>query len=149
MNERYDYKIENKKYPNQIIQDAIHKAMAISRNDIINPPPKTLSNNTAETNKSVYFVSTYDPTVQHPAIGWKEVVNNFNEGKNCESAKLKINYSFRKGPSLKELLMFRKTPGSKQVFKCSDNCLLCRKHLHSGDELHGRKSRGMGVYIPQ
>ena len=109
--------------------------MAILRKDIINPPPETQSSITPETNKSVYFVSTYDPNVKHPATGWREVVNNFNEGKNCESAKLKINYSFRKAPSLKELLMFRKTPGSKQVFKCSDNCLLCREYLHTGGEL--------------
>ena len=31
--------------------------------------------------------------------------------------------------------MFRKTPGNKQVFKCSDNCLLCREYLHTGGEV--------------
>ena len=128
-------RLKMKKYPNQLIRDAIQKAMAIPRNDIINPPEKNTHTNTLGSNKSIYFVSTFDPNVKHPASKFKSILDNFNESRNCETDKLKINYSFRKNPSLKQLLMFRKTPGSKQVFKCSDDCILCRENIYAGDKL--------------
>ena len=129
-------RLKNKKYPNKLIQDAIQKAMAIPRKDIINPPDKNTPDNTNNKNKSVYFVSTFDPSINHPKLKLKNAVNNFNETRNNETEKLKINYSFRKNPSLKQLLMFRKTPGpgSKKVLKCSFGCTLC-DYVQVGDEL--------------
>ena len=58
-------RLKNKKYSSQLIQDTIQKAMAIPREDIVNPPDKTTQN------KSVYFVSTFDLNVKHPKLNFK------------------------------------------------------------------------------
>ena len=65
----------------------------------------------------------------------KTHVDYFNTTRDADSQKMKINYSFTKSPSLKDLVVFRKRPGENKVSKCSDMCTLCTKHLHSGHEL--------------
>ena len=108
--------------------------MSIPREEIINPSIKNKEEDVT-TNKSVYFVSTYDANTKHPASNFKHMIDDFNMTRTCEKERLEINYSFRKSPSLKQLLMFRKSPGSKGVFKCLDGCTLCNEHLHEGDEI--------------
>ena len=43
--------------------------------------------------------------------------------------------SFRKNPSLRQSLMFKKLPGSRGVFKCQNNCTLCSKNIFPGEFL--------------
>ena len=128
-------RLKNKKYPSKLIQDAINKSMAIPREEIIKPPDKITSDNETNSNKSVYFVSTFDPNVKHPKLKFEKFVDDFNVSRSNDAEKLHIEYSFRKNPSLKQLLMFRKLPGTKQVYKCSVGCMLCNDYLFTGDEL--------------
>ena len=51
------------------------------------------------------------------------------EGRTTEKEKFTVQCSFRKDPSLQQLLTFKKPANSKGVFKCLSGCTLC-KTLH-------------------
>jgi len=82
--------------------------------------------------KSVYFVSTFDPNIQHPSHQLKKLETGFNNTRENDNQKLDIRISFRKSPSLKDLLMFRRSPHDVGVFKCKSGCILCDNHLYTG-----------------
>ena len=119
-----------KKYPGRLINEAIRRACNLSRGNIINPPPKTTSDDTGE----IYFVSTYNPVVKDPIVEIRNAVNVYNASQPSQKTKLKISSSYRKGPSLKDTLMFRKSTPTG-VFKCREGCILCNNYLFPGEKI--------------
>ncbi len=63
------------------------------------------------------------------------MTNSFNSTRSSDKEKLKIDCSFRKSPSLKDMLMFRKSPSSFGVFGCLSGCILCKHYLHKDSYL--------------
>ena len=128
-------RLKNKKYPTRLIDDAVSRALAMSRADIIDPKTTPASNTNPEEQRQIYCVTTFDPGVKHPRQIITRCVDNFNATRTNEKEKLNINYSFRKNPSLRQSLMFKKLPGSRGVFKCQNNCTLCSKNIFPGEFL--------------
>ena len=124
-----------KKYPKKLIDDAINRAMNTTRDSILYPNSNANGNIQPQSGKSAYCVSTFNAKFQHPGKSIQPYVDLFNNTRTDESQKLNIKFSFRKSPSLKDLLMFRKQPHSNKVIKCSSQCTLCTNNLHSGNEL--------------
>ena len=120
----------NKKYPHRIIDDAIRKAMSVSRQSIIDGSSKVDS---TSKEKNIFFVSNFDPSTQHPSSYISSALSNFNNTRKAEHDILKINYSFRRAPSIKQLLAFRKS--NCHVTPCLKGCTLCNSYLITGSEI--------------
>ena len=120
----------HKKYPLRLINEAIRCAQSLSRDSLINPPPKIKPN---ETN-NIFFVSTYNPTIKDPIGDIRRSVEIYNSTQNEQSKKINVVSSYRKGSSLKDMLMFKKNIPTG-VFGCKDGCILCTHYLHTGDSL--------------
>lgn len=123
-----------------MIEDGISKAMALTRNEILNPSKQNTDGgqHIDKQNDTTFCVTTYDPNIKHPSMQIRDKVSDYNDcklAKNQDKDIINIKYSFRKNPSLKQLLMFKKSPQNFGVFKCSDNCTLCANNLFAGPEL--------------
>ena len=119
-------RLKSKKYPVKLVDEAIRLAMATPREQILNPVPKSQEEN----NKSdIFFVSTYNTSIINPIKEIRHAIEGFNSSKNDDSCKISDKSSYRRGKSLKDLLMFkRSTPTG--VTGCKDGCLLCNNFLH-------------------
>ena len=62
-------------------------------------------------------------------------VERYNDTKVEEKERFKIEYSFRKSPSLKQLLTLKKSENSLGVSKCLGGCKLCNENIHTGRTL--------------
>ena len=124
-----------KKYPRRLIDDAISSAMSIERKSILYPEPNNEVTDRKNCPKSVFSVTNFDPNIQHPSKLMNGFLTSFNNTRQEEKDKLKVNYSFRRCPSLKQLLMFRKPPNSCKVTKCRGGCIICKNHIHTGSTL--------------
>ena len=127
-------RLKHKKFRNKLINDAIDKAMALPRRDIIDPMPKVQTTQVEDGHTKVYCVTTFDPKVSHPGNQLESLLERFNEGRTTEKEKFTVQSSFRKNPSLQQLLTFKKPDNSKGVFKFLSGCTLC-KTLHEGPDL--------------
>ena len=119
-------RLKHKKYPNKLINDAIDRAMALPRRDIIDPLPKVQTTQVEDDRTKVYCVTTFDPKVSHPGNQLDSLLERFNEGRTTEKEKFTVQCSFRKNPSLQQLITFKKPANSKGVFKCLSGCTLCK-----------------------
>ena len=119
-----------KGYPKQLISESIRKAMAISRDSILAESPQKL----AEEQEHVYFVSTYNPLIENPLKQVQMATDIFNSTQ-PENKKIKVKSSFRRSPTLKDTLMFKKSGDENSVNKCLTGCILCGKYLHTGRNL--------------
>jgi len=129
-------RLRARKYPRRLIADAVEKATSTPRESILWPnQSNTTRNSNVNHNKSVYFVTTFDPSKCKPSGQLTGILNTFNNTRDSESEKLKINISFRGSPSLKHMLMFRKSPDQNGVHACIAGCILCREYLHTGQYL--------------
>ena len=133
--EELSERLKAKKYPKKLIEDAISSAMNLERTAILHPEPPVPTEDEQTVPKTVFFVSNFDPNIAHPAKSINNLLTGFNNTRREEKNKLKINYSFRRCPSLKQLLMFRKPPGSSKVTKCKGGCTLCNNHMQTGNTL--------------
>ena len=121
-------RLVNKGYPRILIDNSIERALAIPRKDIINPPPKTTQPLNG-TEKNVFFVSTFNDTTNNPGSAIRSLVSVFNSNWSTDSSnsppKLKVTPSYRKSPSLKDILMFKRDNREREVKKCGKNCIFC------------------------
>ena len=99
-------RLKSKKYPVKLVDEAIRLAMATPREQILNPVPKSQEEN----NKSdIFFVSTYNTSIINPIKEIRHAIEGFNSSKNDDSCKISDKSSYRRGKSLKDLLMFRRS----------------------------------------
>ena len=137
-----------KGYPKRVINAGINKANLLSREDIIthkspliarntvsknNDPSTSISNDKTQghtTNSPhiepnpIYFVSTFNEKCFPITDKIKNAVTHFNSIKQPKDKALKINSSYRRSPSLKDLLMHKKIRNFS-VSKCKKGCIFC------------------------
>ena len=123
-------RLRAKKYPLRLINEGIRLALSMSRDSILHPPAKTIE---PHTGRESFFVSTYNPGIEDPIQDIRQAVNVYNSSQ-TETSKIKVRSSFRKSPSLKDLLTFQRTK-SIGVRGCKDGCILCKEYLHTGNSL--------------
>ena len=118
-----------KGYPHDIIEDGISKAHNLSREEILNSKKNT---NTDDTANNVYFVSTYNTSVDNSGAIIRSTVDNLNSSRQ-NMPKIKVKSSYRRPPNLKDHLMYRSTT-NKRVRKCGKDCIFC-SFLHEGPSI--------------
>ena len=124
-----------KKYPKNLINNAVEKAMSLTRAEILCPQNNGESISCTENREEDLFcVTTYDPNISHPGSQITYMVKKFNDTRQNEKDKFKVNFSFRKNPSIKQLLMFKKSPEDVGVFSCASGCEFC-KNLRTGKSI--------------
>ena len=126
-------RLASKKYPRKLINDAIKKAESITRDSILNGTPKKVDSTNGENH--IYCVTTYGPNIAHPGKQVGPFVDIYNSTRTNDDQKIAIKFSFRKNPSLKQCLMFKKLPGNTGVFHCKDGCTLCSKNMKATETL--------------
>ena len=118
-----------KSYPAGIINNGINKALKLSRNEIIQGNIKDAEN---KENLPIYFVNTHNTTIKNCTPYVRSIIDAFNVSRQHRTPII-IKSSYRKSPSLKELLMYR--PLNKpMVRKCGKNCTFC-DFIHEGQYL--------------
>ena len=112
-------RLREKGYPKKLVENAIEKAMQLTRDEIITPSSGSTASQVLQPNQKmkIYCVTTFDPAIKHPRELVQPAVERYNDTK-IEKERFKIEYSFRKSPSLKQLLTFKKSENSLGVFKC-------------------------------
>lgn len=130
-------RLRDKGYPKKLIENAIEKAMLLTRDEIIKPSSgRTASHELQPDQKmKIYCVTTFDPAIRNPRELVQPAVERYNDMKTEEEERFKIEYSFRKSPSLKQLLTFKKPDKDLGVFKCLGGCKLCNENMHAGRTL--------------
>ena len=123
-------RLKNKKYPVKLVDEAIRLAMAIPREQILNPVPKSQENKKSD----IFFVSTYNTSITDPIKEIRHAIEGFNSSHDDSNRKINIKSSYRRGPSLKDLLMFKRSAPTG-VTGCKDGCLLCNKFLHTENSI--------------
>ena len=68
-------------YPVKLLKASIKWAMNIPREDILSPKPK---NDTENSKESIYFVSTYNPTLKDPKIEIRRAIDTYNTNEKAE-----------------------------------------------------------------
>ena len=79
-------------------------------------------------------MSTFNPLIENPLKHIRLATDLFNVTQ-PQSKKIKVRSSYRRSPSLKDTLMFKKSRDGNSVNKCLTGCLLCGKYLHTGSTL--------------
>ena len=123
-------RLKAKKYPSRLIDEGIRVALGMSREEILNPTQRPED----QAKTDIFFVSTYNPTIDQPMNEIRPIVDAYNASQTEDKKKIKVRSSNRKSPSLKDILMYRRSK-TKGVFKCKDRCILCNKYLHTGPSL--------------
>ena len=113
-----------KKYPAKLIDESIKCSLQLSQEEVI------AKNNSTATEKELndtFFVTTYNPLAVDSNKRVQNAVSDFNATQPPEK-QLKVRSSYRKSPSLKDLLMFRdnKAADTNGVFSCKSGCILCK-----------------------
>ena len=121
-----------KGYPGRIIDDGINKAVQLSRETIIKCNGRNGDSPQQFINKPVYYVTTYNSTIDDSMPSIKSTIAGFNTTRQGKPP-VEIKASYRRSPSLKDHLMFRKT-GKKKVIKCGKNCIFCQ-YIKEGESL--------------
>jgi hypothetical protein len=68
-------RLTRKKYPIRLIEESIKRALNFTRESIIYLPPGRRE----EEENNVYFVSTFDPTINNSFSQIRDAVNSYNE----------------------------------------------------------------------
>ena len=127
-------RLKRKGYPSNLIKGAINKALSIDRKDILFPKNNHSPTNCSDQSKPIYCVTTFNDNMDSIAPQLKMIVDCHNL-LNPDRSPLAIQSSYRKSPSLKDNLMFRKDRSLYRVKKCIKNCLLCREYLLEGNSV--------------
>ena len=137
-------RLTKKRYPKGLIKEGIRKAMLIDRKDILAEKIK-VDNEVPKSSQPTYFVSTYNPLIEDPMKQIRPATEIYNASVTSPTDKVTIKSSYRKSPSLKDLLMFRSSGTGNSVNKCMKGCKLYENYLHLGDRLHLKDER---ILIP-
>ena len=84
----------------------------------------------------IFFVSTYNPLANDSNKRVQNAVADYNVTQPTDK-QLKVRSSYRRSPSLKDLLMFHDSKASEThgVFPCKAGCILCKNYLKTGKSL--------------
>ena len=127
-------RLKRKGYPSNLIKGAINKALSIDRRDILFPTRNDSPTDCTNQPNPIYCVTTFNDNMVSIAPQLKTIVECHNL-LNPDRSPLSIQSSYRKSPSLKDSLMFRKDRSLFRVRKCLKNCLLCREYLLEGNSV--------------
>ena len=133
-------RLRAKKYPLGLIDEGIRLALSMSRDNILHPPTKPIE---SRAGRESFFVSTYNPRIEDPILDIRQAVDVYNSS-TAENYKIKVRSSFRKSPSLKDLLTFQRTKGIG-VRGCKDGCILCKEYLHTGESLNLKQGKTLSA----
>ena len=91
--------------------------MQLTRDKIITPSSGSTASQVLQPNQKmkIYCVTTFDPVIKNPRELVQPAVERYNDTKVEEKERFKIEYSFRKSPSLKHFLTFKKSENSLGV----------------------------------
>ena len=103
-------RLREKGYPKKLVGNAIEKAMQLTRDEIITPSSRSTASQVLQPNQrmKIYCVTTFEPAIKNPRELVQPAVERYNDMKIEEKERFKIEYSFRKSPSLKQLLTLKK-----------------------------------------
>ena len=122
--------LESQKYPNDLIDVGIFKALNIPQTELRTTKEK-------KKEKSLAFISTYNPNNQNIFPKIKEAFNTLQEASSTKNifSNYKLIRSLRQPPSLKRLLTKAEYSSERNgVFKCNKPRCKCCKYIEEGDK---------------